>query len=88
MDQPPKPQGNGPSGPIKQDLAGLPAQNPRVNGIAARENGHVRGAKSESGDAGWQKPKSRKKGGDAKVATGGNSHGELLPKNEADRKGG
>lgn len=62
---------------------------PRVNGIASRENGHVRAAKSESDHAsGWQKPKSRKKGGDAKNAASNQSHGETPPKNDAERKGG
>jgi len=77
---------------IKQDLAttGGPV-NTRVNGLAARENGHVRGAKSESDNAsGWQKAKPRKKpaGGDAKAVASGHVNGEQLPRHESDRKGG
>lgn len=50
-----------------------------------RENGHVRGVKSES-DSGWQKAGGRKKKG----ASGLNvtSHNEQPPKNESERKGG
>lgn len=74
---------------IKPEVIPSPVQNPRVNGIAARENGHVRSAKSESGEtAGWQKPRSRKKTADLKTAANGYAQGEQLPKNEADRKGG
>jgi len=63
--------------------------NPRLNGIVGRENGHIRGAKSESDNAGaWQRPKAKKKGGDAKASANGFLQGEQLPKNEADRKGG
>ncbi|KAH6885272.1 hypothetical protein B0T10DRAFT_92083 [Thelonectria olida] len=61
----------------------LSNQSPRVNGV--RENGHVRGAKSES-DGGWQKAvgKGKKKG------VNGSAQGtsEQLPKHESERKGG
>jgi len=63
---------------------------PRMNGTATKENGHVRGAKSESeGPSAWHKPKVRKKGtADLKAAANGFLHGEQAPRNEADRKGG
>ncbi|EAQ89532.1 hypothetical protein CHGG_06151 [Chaetomium globosum CBS 148.51] len=75
-----------------------PAHDHRINGLA-RENGHVRAAKSQTESfSGWQKSKSRKKGvADLKNAAtssngGGNgsgfSHSEPPPKNDADRKGG
>jgi hypothetical protein len=52
-----------------------------------RENGHVRGAKSE-GDGGWQKAagKGKKKGNN--MAATQASHAELAPKDESERKGG
>ncbi|KAI5467943.1 hypothetical protein BGZ63DRAFT_344272 [Mariannaea sp. PMI_226] len=55
----------------------------RVNGI--RENGHVRGAKSES-DGGWQKAvgKGKKKSANGPLQ----GAGEQLPKHESERKGG
>jgi hypothetical protein len=59
----------------------------KLNG--ARENGHVRGAKSEShsSDGGWQKAtKGRKKGSEARNTGTGSS--EQPPQHEADRKGG
>ncbi len=49
-----------------------------------RENGHVRGAKSES-DGGWQKAGRKKK---APSGLNVSSHGEQPPKNESERKGG
>ncbi|OAR01325.1 hypothetical protein LLEC1_05283 [Akanthomyces lecanii] len=49
-----------------------------------RENGHVRGAKSES-DGGWQKAGRKKK---ASSGLNVSSHGEQPPKNESERKGG
>ncbi|GAO18667.1 hypothetical protein UVI_02059110 [Ustilaginoidea virens] len=57
--------------------------------MQARENGHVRGAKSE-GDGGWQKAagKGKKKTNAAPAATTQPSHAELPPRNESDRKGG
>jgi hypothetical protein len=73
-----------------------PVQDPRINGLA-RENGHVRAAKSQTESfSGWQKSKSRKKGvadlkhaAAAAAATNGVSpHSEPPPKNDADRKGG
>jgi hypothetical protein len=76
-----------------------PVHDHRINGLA-RENGHVRAAKSQTESfSGWQKSKSRKKGvADLKHAAansngGGNgnglsSHSEPPPKNDADRKGG
>lgn len=59
------------------------AQSHKVNG--ARENGHGRGAKSES-DGGWQKAGKGKKKGANNAANQGN--GEQLPKLESERKGG
>ncbi|KAI0536005.1 hypothetical protein GGR58DRAFT_417539 [Xylaria digitata] len=65
--------------------------NPRINGLV-RENGHVRGAKSESDNAGangpWQKPRGRKRVNDLKGRTEVLSQSEQPPKNDADRKGG
>ncbi|RYP73899.1 hypothetical protein DL771_003341 [Monosporascus sp. 5C6A] len=65
--------------------------NPRINGLA-RENGHVRSAKSESDNAagnGWQKiPKGRKKGAETKSRNDANPQSEQLPKNDSERKGG
>ncbi|KAF5022663.1 hypothetical protein F66182_5281 [Fusarium sp. NRRL 66182] len=59
------------------------AQPQKANG--ARENGHVRGAKSES-DGGWQKAgKGKKKGGNN---NGQQANGEQQPKHESERKGG
>lgn len=66
-----------------------PVQDQRINGLA-KENGHVRAAKSqtESFSSGWQKTKSRKKGpADSKYGASGSGQSEQ-PKNEADRKGG
>ncbi|CAK7203636.1 hypothetical protein SEUCBS139899_006374 [Sporothrix eucalyptigena] len=39
-------------------------------------------------NSGWQKPKSRKKAADLKAVANGHAHGEQLPKNESERKGG
>lgn len=75
-----------------------PVHDNRINGLA-RENGHVRAAKSQTESFSWQKSKSRKKGvADLKHAAansngGGNGngfspHSEPPPKNDADRKGG
>ncbi|TGJ83367.1 hypothetical protein E0Z10_g5387 [Xylaria hypoxylon] len=65
--------------------------NSRINGLI-RENGHVRGAKSESDNAGtngvWQKPRGRKRSNDPKGRSEVLSQSEQLPKNDADRKGG
>ncbi|KAK6611786.1 pap 25a associated domain family [Botrytis cinerea] len=60
-----------------------------------KQNGHTRSAKSEGGGPGvssgkWQQTQ-RKKGrapAEAKNANGGHSHGEKLPVNESERKGG
>ncbi|TGO63391.1 hypothetical protein BCON_0013g00370 [Botryotinia convoluta] len=60
-----------------------------------KQNGHTRSAKSEGGGPGvssgkWQQTH-RKKGRtptEAKNANGGHSHGEKLPVNESERKGG
>jgi hypothetical protein len=61
-----------------------PSQRPNAAN-APRENGHVRGAKSES-DGGWQKAgKGKKK---AAPLLSGPNHGEQLPKFESERKGG
>ncbi|EPE08392.1 poly rna polymerase cid11 [Ophiostoma piceae UAMH 11346] len=71
-----------------------------VSGAGHGHNHHVRGAKSESAgehganagpnsNGGWQKPKSRKKAADLKaMANGHNNHGEQLPRNDSERKGG
>jgi hypothetical protein len=66
-----------------------PVHEQRINGLA-RENGHVRAAKSQTESfSGWQKSKSRKKGAaDPKNGASGSSQSEVPPKNEADRKGG
>lgn len=66
-----------------------PAQDQRANGFA-RENGHVRAAKSQTESTGsWQKSKQRKKAvSDMKHPSKGAGQGEQLPKNETDRKGG
>ncbi|KAI1460160.1 hypothetical protein F4805DRAFT_17509 [Annulohypoxylon moriforme] len=70
-------------------LEGMPLPNPRVNGLA-RENGHVRGAKSESDNtgSGWQKMRSKKKGNDMKPRSEVYPQSEQLPKNDSERKGG
>ncbi|RBQ84346.1 hypothetical protein VDGD_02698 [Verticillium dahliae] len=63
----------------------IPPFNPKLG--EARENGHTRGAKSEShsADGAWQKAtKSRKKGGDGRVA----APSEQPPRRGEDRKGG
>ncbi|KAK4119334.1 hypothetical protein N657DRAFT_581893 [Parathielavia appendiculata] len=67
-----------------------PIQDQRINGLA-RENGHVRAAKSQTESfGGWQKSKSRKKAAaDLKhAAANGFPQSEQPPKNDADRKGG
>ncbi|KAI0405576.1 hypothetical protein F4802DRAFT_175689 [Xylaria palmicola] len=65
--------------------------NPRINGLV-RENGHVRGVKSESDNAGvsnaWQKPRGRKRANELKGRSEVFSQSEQPPKNDADRKGG
>ncbi|CAD6444207.1 bc0980f6-ef4f-4edf-b4f7-6eda8336feb4 [Sclerotinia trifoliorum] len=60
-----------------------------------KQNGHTRAAKSEGSGFGvssgsWQKPKGKKGRSppEAKTANGGNAHGEKLPVNESERKGG
>ncbi|KAK9781508.1 hypothetical protein SCAR479_01379 [Seiridium cardinale] len=67
------------------------ASNPRVNGLA-RENGHTRGAKSESDNTianGWQKiSKGKKKGAESKNRGEAFPQSEQPPKNESERKGG
>ncbi|KAK7752511.1 hypothetical protein SLS62_005479 [Diatrype stigma] len=64
---------------------------PKVNGLV-RENGHVRGAKSEtdpSATNGWQKiPRGRKKATEAKGRNDAYPQSEQLPKNDSERKGG
>ncbi len=66
-----------------------PVVESRANGNA-RENGHVRNAKSQAEAAGtWQKPKSRKKpAADLRNATNGVSQSEQPPRNDSERKGG
>lgn len=74
----------------QQDTTARSPQDQRVNGLA-RENGHVRAAKSQTESfAGWQKSKSRKKAAlaDLKQPAAGFPQSELPPKNDADRKGG
>ncbi|QSZ37358.1 hypothetical protein DSL72_009456 [Monilinia vaccinii-corymbosi] len=69
----------------------------RQSAASLKQNGHTRSAKSESSGPGslsgsWQKiPNKTKKGRgppEAKTANGGHSHGEKLPVNESERKGG
>lgn len=50
-----------------------------------RENGHVRGAKSD-GDGGWHKAGKGKKKGSSGLAQA--AHAEQLPKSDSERKGG
>ncbi|KAI1114712.1 hypothetical protein F5Y14DRAFT_160692 [Nemania sp. NC0429] len=70
------------------DAEGPSHFHPRVNGLM-RENGHMRGAKSESDNAnGWQKPRGRRRGHDPKGRNETFSQSEQPPKNDADRKGG
>ncbi|KAI0835482.1 hypothetical protein F5Y06DRAFT_299627 [Hypoxylon sp. FL0890] len=69
---------------------GLQLSNPRVNGLS-RENGHIRGAKSESDNtgSGWQKmTRGRKKGNDTKPRSDVYPQSEQLPRNDSERKGG
>ncbi|KAI6085259.1 hypothetical protein F4821DRAFT_261100 [Hypoxylon rubiginosum] len=69
---------------------GTTFSNPRVNGLS-RENGHVRGVKSESDNTGngWQKmTRGRKKGGEMKLRNEVYPQSEQLPKNDSERKGG
>ncbi|KAI0883897.1 uncharacterized protein GGS22DRAFT_27175 [Annulohypoxylon maeteangense] len=76
--------------PPPSRLESIPLPNPRVNGLA-RENGHVRGVKSESDNAGsgWQKmTRGRKKGNDTKPRSEVYPQSEQLPKNDSERKGG
>ncbi|KAM5353253.1 hypothetical protein ACJZ2D_016851 [Fusarium nematophilum] len=64
------------------------AQAQKLNGV--RENGHLRGAKSES-DGGWQKAgKGKKKGNNnnTNTNTAHQGNGEQPPKHESERKGG
>ncbi|KAI1379931.1 hypothetical protein F4677DRAFT_299499 [Hypoxylon crocopeplum] len=66
---------------------GSPPSNPRVNGLS-RENGHARGAKSES-DNGWQKmTRGKKKANESKPRGEPYPQGEQLPKYDSERKGG
>ncbi|KAI0120719.1 hypothetical protein BJ170DRAFT_161606 [Xylariales sp. AK1849] len=81
-----------PVDPPSAKLAAAHAANPRVNGLT-RENGHTRGAKSESDNTaigGWQKiGKGKKKGSDTKSKSSEvYPQSEQLPKNESERKGG
>ncbi|KAI0522239.1 hypothetical protein F5B22DRAFT_466322 [Xylaria bambusicola] len=82
-----KPFAEGPT----PETDGFLHSNPRINGLV-RENGLVRGMKSESDNAGtngpWQKSRGRKRVNDVKGRSEAPSQGELPPKNEADRKGG
>lgn len=71
------------------DTEGHSHSNSRINGLM-RENGHARGAKSESNNAnkGWQKSHGRKRENDPKGRNEVFSQSEQPPKNNADRKGG
>ncbi|KAI0118372.1 hypothetical protein GGR51DRAFT_214416 [Nemania sp. FL0031] len=73
------------------EAEGSSPSNPRINGLM-RENGHVRGAKSESDNSGanngWQKSRGRKRVNDSKGRSEVFSPSEQPPKNDADRKGG
>lgn len=73
------------------------AEQPKQSSPNLKQNGHTRSAKSEGGGSGlstgnWQKISNRSKKGrgppDAKIASAGQSHGEKLPVNESERKGG
>ncbi|XXH02642.1 hypothetical protein Hte_009023 [Hypoxylon texense] len=69
---------------------GIPFSNPRVNGLS-RENGHIRGVKSESDNTGngWQKmTRGRKKGSETKPRNEVYPQSEQMPKNDSERKGG
>ncbi|AEO65585.1 uncharacterized protein THITE_2112714 [Thermothielavioides terrestris NRRL 8126] len=88
------PNGGAPTRQQDSATSRSPAQDQRINGLA-RENGHVRAAKSQTESfSGWQKTKTRKKGGAAAAelkqssAANGFPQSEPPPKNEADRKGG
>jgi hypothetical protein len=80
-----------PTGPtMKYDSSNRsPPLDPRASS-GPRENGHVRGVKSQAESTNsWQRPKARKKAvADLKSAANGFPYGEQLPKNDADRKGG
>ncbi|KAI1126149.1 hypothetical protein F5Y10DRAFT_216705 [Nemania abortiva] len=77
--------------PPTPEVEGSSHSHPRINGLV-RENGHVRGAKSESDNSGtnngWQKPRGRKRVNDPKGRSEVFSPSEQPPKNDADRKGG
>ncbi|KAK3940605.1 Poly(A) RNA polymerase cid13 [Diplogelasinospora grovesii] len=81
----------GPAARLDNHANHFPPLDPRVNGIA-RENGHVRGAKSQSDkSAGWQTAaaKIRRKGvADLKQATNSFAQNDQFVKNDSDRKGG
>ncbi|KAI1140929.1 hypothetical protein F5Y05DRAFT_410777 [Hypoxylon sp. FL0543] len=71
-------------------LEGFTLSNPRVNGLS-RENGHIRGARSESDNSGsgWQRmTRGRKRGSDMKPRSDAYPLSEQLPKNDSERKGG
>ncbi|GAP87151.2 putative poly RNA polymerase cid13 [Rosellinia necatrix] len=72
------------------DIEGSSYFNPRINGLI-KENGHVRGVKSESENAvvngAWQKPRGRKRVNEPK-GRNDSFQSEQPPKNDADRKGG
>ncbi|KAL2262521.1 hypothetical protein VTK26DRAFT_1051 [Humicola hyalothermophila] len=85
------PAGKSPTRQTEATSSRPSAQEHRLNGLA-RENGHVRAAKSQTESYhGWQKTKSRKKGSaaDSRFSTNGfGGQSEQPPKNDADRKGG
>lgn len=58
-----------------------------TKGAPQRENGHVRGAKSE-GDGGWQRAAGKGKKKTNNTAATQPGHAELPPRNESERKGG
>ncbi|KAL8386885.1 hypothetical protein RB595_010315 [Gaeumannomyces hyphopodioides] len=82
--QPPRATGNGHGSPKDSGQARIPS---RID-TAVPNGGNIDSASASGGGSGWQKTKSRKKPSDTKSLTNGLSHGEQLPKNEADRKGG
>lgn len=84
-----KPDERAQEGPKSQKSQKPTTQAQRLNG--SKENGHVRGAKSES-DGGWQKAggKGKKKGANGANGVNGIAQqaSEQLPKLESERKGG
>ena len=86
--QPPRVNGHGHGHAHGSPKDSGQAQMPSRIDTAITNGGSLPSAGVSAGGGGWQKTKSRKKASDAKSLTNGLSHGEQLPKNEADRKGG